>query len=101
MRQNSVKIIFSFILLGLFLFVKGLSYHALSHDDTGDTISCELCEFALLNETISYDLAVQSDLPAPSLQTPLQQTSGSLYEVNIEVAFDQVLFGRPPPFVLS
>ncbi len=101
MRQNFVKILFSFILLGLFLGVKGLSYHALSHDDTGDTISCELCEFALLHETISYDLVVQSYFPAPSIQIPLQQTSSSLFELNIEDAYNQAQFGRPPPFVLS
>lgn len=100
MRQNSVKILFSFILLGLFLGVKGLSYHALSHDDTADTVSCELCEFALLNETITYDLAAQSDFPAPFMQTPILETSCSLSEVNIENPFYQILFGRPPPIYL-
>ncbi|QBA63438.1 hypothetical protein [Muriicola soli] len=100
MRQNAVKILFSFILLGLFLGAKGLSYHALSHDDKGDTISCELCEFALLNETISYDLAVQTDFPAPFVHNLIQETSCSLSEVNIEDPFYQILFGRPPPFYL-
>ncbi|MBT8280580.1 MAG: hypothetical protein KJO16_03310 [Muriicola sp.] len=100
MRQNSAKILFSFILLGLFLGVKGLSYHALSHDDTGDNISCEICEFALLNETISYDLAGQTDFPAPLVQIPIRQSSFTLSEVNFEVPFYQILFGRPPPTYL-
>ena len=54
---------FSLILLLLFFAVKSMSLHPMLHSDQEDQPVCELCEVAVLSETVPFILTQSYQIP--------------------------------------
>ncbi len=97
MRLKRFTSIIALLLLGVFLGIKALDYHPLTHAQDDDRVKCELCTLSLLNESTSYDQVSNSiDLPVLWI-SPQTETSLAQFFAPKEDRVYPTLFGRPPP----
>ncbi len=97
MGNNSAKTFISLLLLTLFIGIKGLSYHPMTHAEEGDQVKCELCAFTFLNEVTSFNTVSPTALSVLFIEAPIQELPGTFTVTYIKESSFPVLFGRPPP----
>lgn len=98
MRQKRFTSVIAILLLGVFLGIKALDYHPLTHSQD-EPVKCELCTLSLLHESTSFDRVTSISYSPLCLEKPME-TAGQVYVILFED--DPVfptLFGRPPPFL--
>ncbi len=87
------------LLLGIFLGIKALDYHPLTHAQDDDRVKCELCTFSLLNESTSFDqVTISTSIPV-LWSGPRGDISQALVSIPEKDRVNPTLFGRPPPAI--
>lgn len=87
----------SFSLLFIFISVKGLSYHPLTHSGEDKQAQCELCDFVLLNELTPIFLPGYTTVEAPAFQIPIKETATAVIQAHLDDSMKASHFCRPPP----
>ncbi|NER09328.1 hypothetical protein SAMN06265375_1011176 [Muriicola jejuensis] len=98
MRHKRFTSVIAILLLGVFLGIKALDYHPLTHSQD-EPVKCELCTLSLLHESTSFDRVV-SVTYTPVFWDKRMESMGPVAIILFED--DPVfpsLFGRPPPFL--
>ena len=98
--QKSVRRLFTAVfLLALFLGSKGIEFHALSHAEDNDQVTCEWCDFALVLQSTPFEPTPEWQL-AFVLSALIQNQTLTCYLSNPQdrLAWEP-LFGRPPPTI--
>jgi len=99
MQKSAKRLFTALFLLSLFLGSKGLEFHALSHEQDNDQVTCEWCDYALVLQSTPFEPATVSHLdliPTAAVQNPI--LSDFLSNPQERLAWEP-LFGRPPPSV--
>jgi hypothetical protein len=94
------KTFLSVFLLFLFLAIRGLSYHPITHAGESNQINCELCDLVLLSELTPV---LNSAPPAYEIPftTVIVTTSAIGYtDFPGKPIAKACLFSRPPPFFI-
>jgi hypothetical protein len=99
MGNNSVKTLISLLLLTLFIGIKGLSYHPMTHAEEGDQVKCELCAFTYLNEVTSFNTVSETAVAVLYVEGPAYELPGTFTVTYFKESSFPVLFGRPPPAI--
>ncbi len=98
MRQKRITSIIAILLLGVFLGIKALDYHPLTHSQD-EPVKCELCTLSLLHENTSFDRVKSISFVSLCWEKPME----TIGQVNLLLFEDDpvfpALFGRPPPFI--
>lgn len=99
MQKSAKRLFTALFLLALFLGSKGLEFHALSHEQDNDQVTCEWCDYALVLQSTPFEPATVSDLDfIPTASTQNQILTCYLSHAQDRLAWEP-LFGRPPPSV--
>ena len=99
MQKSAQRLFTALFLLALFLGSKGLEFHALSHEQDNDQVTCEWCDYALVLQSTPFEPATVSHL----VFTPTESAQNSIPAKYLCSSQDRLawepLFGRPPPSV--
>lgn len=102
MKNGRLKNSITFLLLALFVSMKAVGLHALSHaNDKDHAVHCTICDHAIANDLTpvlapdSQDFAIENT--EPTVQKEIIRNYNFI--ISSTIAKDQ-LFSRPPPFLL-
>jgi len=99
MQKGAKRFFTALFLLTLFLGSKGLEFHALSHEQDSDQVTCEWCDYALVLQSTPFEPAAVSHLDFIPI-APAQKETLTCYLSNPQDQLSwEPLFGRPPPAV--
>lgn len=102
MKASRIKNSISYLLLVLFLSMKTVGLHVLSHtDDHDDTLHCVVCDYATVQNFTPVLAPDLQDFLIERTEFALQSeiTKNYNFVVSNAIASNQ-LFSRPPPFLL-
>jgi len=99
MPRSALQLFTALFLVSLFLGSKGLEFHALSHEQNNDQVTCEWCDYALVLQSTPFEPATVSQLDS----IPTASDQNQLHTCYLSIPQDRLawepLFGRPPPSV--
>ncbi|WP_188369592.1 hypothetical protein [Muriicola marianensis] len=99
MQVKRFTSVIALLLLGIFLGIKSLDYHPLTHAQDDDRVKCELCAFSLLHESTSFDQVTFSTAIPVLWSGTHSDISQALVSTKETDRVDPTLFGRPPPAI--
>lgn len=97
MQKSAKRLLSAVFLLSLFLGSKGLEFHALSHEQDNNQVTCEWCDYALVLQSTPLEPATIAHLDfASTVSGQNQILTCYLSNPQDRLAWEP-LFGRPPP----
>lgn len=99
MRVKRSTSVIAFLLLAIFLGIKSMDYHPLTHAQDEEQVTCELCIFSLVQESTSFDqVTLSTNLPVLWSGTRGDISQSPMANKETEKVYP-TLFGRPPPAI--
>ncbi len=99
MKNHSRKYLFSCVLLGILFLANSVNFHIYTHDQDGDTVDCDYCEFVFQDNSSSSFLPVvfEEEVTSAIVCTQKQITSYKSWQGNKTIS--GCFFNKPPPSI--